>query len=222
MKSKVNRRKFRNFFISNDTQRPMIIAQLAYVLTVAVALIATVLSPFYTDIFRTGELWVQNFSAKMFIVLLERTTIASLFILVLSFIYFIISSHKFCGPLVNIGRTIKRISERDFTRKVYLRRGDFLKNEAKQVNAMMTALSNSIAVIKKENLLLIEDIEDSIQACDKQTGVDAKLKGFRDRAYRCQAQLNSFQLIEDSMDNTGTVQPPRQHLVGDKFPSVSQ
>ena len=199
----------------------MVIAQLAYILLVAVALIATVLSPFYIDIFKTGELWVQHFSAKMFIVLLERTTIAGLFIMVFSFFYFIIVTHKFCGPLVNIGRTIARISERDFTRKIYLRRGDFLKNEAKQVNAMMTALSNSIATIKKENLLLIEDIEESIQGCDKQTEIDAKLKDFQDRAHRCRVELNHFQLIGESMNNTGTGQLQRQHLVGDKSPSAN-
>ena len=121
MKSNANHRKFRNFFISKDIQRPMVIVHLAYIFLIAVALIATVLSPFYTDIFKTGDLWAKHFSAKMFIVLLERLSIASLFIMVISFFHFIIFTHKFCGPLVNIGRSIARISERDFTRKVYLR-----------------------------------------------------------------------------------------------------
>jgi len=220
MKSKANRRKLRNFFISKELQRPIIIAHLAYLLYVAVALIATILSPYYIDIFKTGDLWIKHFSAKMFIVLLERLSITGLFIMVISFFHFIIFTHKFCGPLVNIGRTIARISERDFTRKIYLRRGDFLKNEANQVNAMMKALSNSIAIIKKENLLLIEDIEESIQGCDKQTEVDAKLKGFQDRADRCRVQLNHFKLIGESMNNTGTAQQQRQHLVGEKSPTV--
>ena len=213
MKSKANRRKLRNFFISKDLQRPMIVAHLAYILYVAVAIIATVLSPFYFDIFKTGDLWVKYLSANMFIVLLERLSITGLFIMVTSFFYFVIFSHKFCGPLVNIGRTIARISERDFTRKIYLRRGDFLKNEAKQVNAMMKALSNSIAIIKRENLLLLEDIEESIHACGQQTKIDAKLKGFQDRAHRCRMQLDNFQLIGDSTSNVGTGQG--QQLVSD-------
>ncbi|TET90680.1 MAG: hypothetical protein E3J46_02880 [Desulfobacteraceae bacterium] len=186
---------------------------MAYILLIAVALIATVLSPFYTDIFKTGDLWVKYFSATMFIVLLERLSIASLFIMVISFFHFIILTHKFCGPLVNIGRTIARISESDFTRKVYLRKGDFLKNEAKQINAMMKALSNSIEIIKRENLLLLEDIEESIQACGKQTEIDAKLKGFKDRAHRCRVQLDNFQLIGDSTNKVGTGQC--QQLVSD-------
>ena len=213
MKSNANRRKLRNFFISKDLQRPMIVAHLAYLLYVLVAIIATVLSPYYTDIFKTGDLWVQHFSAKMFIVLLERLSITSLFIVVISFFHFVIFTHKFCGPLVNIGRTIARISERDFTRKIYLRKGDFLKNEAKQINAMMKALSNSIATIKRENLLLLEELEESIQADGKQTEIDAKLKDFRDRASRCRAHLDNFQLIGDSTKNV--VSGQRQQLVSD-------
>ena len=213
MKSNANRRKLRNFFISKEIQRPMAIVHLAYNFLVAVALITAVLSPFYTDIFKTGDLWVKHFSAKMFIVLLERLSIASLFIMVISFFHFIIFTHKFCGPLVNIGRTIARISERDFTRKVYLRKGDFLKNEAEQINAMMKALSNSVEIIKKENLLLIDDIEESIQADGKQTEIAAKLKGFRDRAHRCRVQLDNFQLIDDSTNKVANGQG--QQLVCD-------
>ena len=184
----------------------MIIAHLAYLLYVMIALIATILSPYYTDIFKTSDLWVKHFSANMFIVLLERLSITSLFILVVSVLHFVIFTHKFCGPLVNIGRTIARISEGDFTRKIYLRKGDFLKNEAKQVNAMMKALSNSIATVKSENLLLLEDIEKSIQACDQQTAIEAKLKGIQDRAHRCRMQLDTFQLIGDGTDKVGSGQ----------------
>ena len=213
MTSNRNHRKFRNFFISKDLQRPMVIAHLAYILLVAVALIATVLSPFYTDIFKTGDLWVKHSSAKIFILLLERLSLASLFIVALSSIYFILVTHKICGPLVNIGKTIARISAKDFTRKIYLRKGDFLKNEATQINAMMEALSNSIAIIKRENFLLIEDIEASIQTCGRHTGSDAKLKDFQERAHRCREQLDNFQLIDDS--TLTAVSGQHQRLVSD-------
>jgi nitrate/nitrite-specific signal transduction histidine kinase len=211
MKSNTNRRKLRNFFISKDVQRPMVVAQLVYILLVAAVLIATVLSPFYTDIFKTGDLMDKHHTAKLFIVLLERLSIATLFIVGISFFYFILLTHKLCGPLVNIGRTIERISDRDFTRKIHLRKGDFLKKEAKQINSMMMTLSNSIADIKRENLLLIEDIEKSIQACGQQTESDAKLKDFQDRANRCLVQLDDFQLIGDNTNNVDSGQ--HQQLV---------
>ena len=206
MTSRANRRKLRNFFIHKDLQRPMIVAHLAYLLYVLVAIIATVLSPYYTDIFAAGDLGVKHFSAKMFIVLLERLALVSLFIVVISFFHFVLFTHKFCGPLVNIGHTIARLSKSDFTRNIYLRKGDFLKNEAKQINLMMKALSNSIALVKRENLLLLEDIEKSRQAPGKQTEMDSKLKSFQDRANRCRVQLDNFQLIGENTDSAGTGQ----------------
>ena len=198
MKSNVNHRKFRNYFISKEIQLPIAIAHLAYIILISAALIATVLSPFYTDIFKTGDLWAKHFSAKMFIVMLERLSMASMLTILISFIHFIIFTHKFCGPLVNIGRTIARISERDFTRKIYLRKGDFLKTEAQQINDMMKALSNSVEIIKKENSLLLDDLEKSIQTYGKQAEIEAELKGFQDRAHRCRLHLDNFQLIDHS------------------------
>ena len=213
MKSNVNQRKFRNFFISKEIQRPMAIVHLAYIILIAAALILTVLSPFYIDIFKAGDLWEKHFSAKLFIILLERLSIASLIIAVISFFHFITFTHKFCGPLVNIRRTIGRISERDFTRKIYLRKGDFLKTEAQQINDMMGVLSNSVEIIKKENSLLLDDLEKSIQTYGKQAEIDAELKGFRDRAHRCRVQLDNFQLIDDSTNKVGIDQG--QKLVRD-------
>jgi methyl-accepting chemotaxis protein len=222
MKSTTKHRKFKNFFISKDLQRPIIIAHLAYILLAAVVLIGTVLSPFYTDMFEAGDLWAKRASANMFVILLDRLSIAGIFIMVISLFHFVILTHKFCGPLVNIGKTIARMSEKDFTRKINLRKGDFLKNEAKQINAMMMTLSDSIEIIKKENHLLLEDIAESIKAQGKQTGIDATLGGFHDRADRCRVQLDHFQLIGERLNNTGIDQPNRQHLVNDKLPSASQ
>ena len=220
MKSNPKRRKLKTFFISKDQQRPIVIAHLAYILLIAVAFIATVLSPLYNYMLGSGDLWSKHLFAKMFLVLLERLSVAGLIIAVISFFHFVILTHKFCGPLVNIGRSIARISEKDFTRKINLRRGDFLKNEAKQVNTMMMTLSNSIETIKQENHLLLEDIAESIQAYGKQTEIDATLRGFHDRVDRCREQLDHFQLIGESMNSTGTGQLQQQHLVGDKSPSV--
>ena len=220
MKSHANHRKFRNFFISKEIQRPMAIVHLAYIVLIATALIATVLSPFYLDIFKAGDLWEKHFSAKLFIILLERLSIASLIIAVISFLHFITFTHKFCGPLVNIRRTIGRISERDFTRKIYLRKGDFLVTEAQQINDMMQALSNSVETIKKENTLLLDDLEKSIQAHGKQAEIEAELKGFQDRADRCRVHLDNFQLIGESTNKVCTGQ--RQQLVSDKPLSANE
>ena len=204
MKSKVNRRKLRNFFISKETQRPLVVAHITYLVLVTAVIIATMLSPLYFDIFSTNELWVKHFSAKMFIILIERTAFAGLFVVILSFFHFIVLTHKLCGPLVNIGNTIRRITAKDFTRMVYLRKGDFLEKEATQINKMMEELSGSLEIIRKENSLLIEDLESSEMEFRKHAVIREKLKGLQDRAQRCRIQLENFQLPGESTNATGT------------------
>jgi methyl-accepting chemotaxis protein len=206
MKSNKNRRKLRNYFISKETQRPLVVAHITYLVLVTVVIIATMLSPLYFDIFSADELWVKHFSAKMFIILIERTTIAGLFVAILSFFHFILLTHKLCGPLVNIGNTIRKITAKDLTRKVYLRKGDFLNKEANQINTMMDELSSTIEIIRKENLLLIEDLEKSKKELGEHEVIGEKLKGFQDRARRCRIQLENFQLISDSRNNEDTDQ----------------
>ena len=195
--NKTNRRKFRNFFISKNTQRPLLVAHIAYLLLVVTAVIATVLSPFYLDMYHANDLTVRYFSAKMFMVLIERIGLTSLLILILSSFHFVIITHKLCGPLVNISNTIGRISSKDFTRMIYLRRGDFLKNEAHQINTMMEELSKSIELIRRENRLLCDDLEASLTHYGKHGEIDSRLRGLMDRADRCRLQLDSFRLIND-------------------------
>ena len=61
----------------------------------------------------------------------------------------------------------------------------------------------SIEEIKKENLLLLQDLEGSIKEYDRNEEIDTKLKGFRERAHRCQIHLDNFILIGDSTDKSG-------------------
>ena len=82
------------------------------------------------------------------------------------------------------------------------------------------ALSNSIATVKKENLLLLEDIEESIQACGQQMEIEAKLKGFQDRAHRCRVHLDTFQLIGDGTNEVGSGQ--HQQLVSVNLDSANK
>ena len=60
--------------------------------------------------------------------------------------------------------------------------------------------------IKRENLLLVEDLAESIQAGSQQTEMDAKLKGFQEKAHRCRVHLDNFQLIGDRTNKVGTGQ----------------
>ena len=84
MKENPKRRKFRSFFISKDLQQPIVYAHLAYILLVAVGLIATVLFPINNDMLGSDDPWTKNFSAKILLALKERLPNAGLIITVIS------------------------------------------------------------------------------------------------------------------------------------------
>jgi methyl-accepting chemotaxis protein len=159
MKRTANRRRLKNYLIANKIHFKMMLANLTLMLLVIAVVIGAVLYPFYHEIFRIDDIYAQHYSAKFFVVLLDRLSLALIAVLLISLIYQMIINHKFCGPLVNFSHTFKKISQGDLTRKIYLRRYDFLKNEAAQVNDMIDSLSDHIMTLKRDNDHLLSAIE---------------------------------------------------------------
>jgi methyl-accepting chemotaxis protein len=137
MKPKKRVRKIHNYLVSKEIQFRMVITNFLYLCLISLVLILTILSPYFYDIFNDDELWVQYLSAKTFIVLLDRLFIALPLIFVISFIHFIVLTHRFCGPVMNIKNTMQEVARGNLTRKVYLRKNDFLKEEAATLNHMI-------------------------------------------------------------------------------------
>lgn len=158
MRHQKNRRKLRNLFISS-IQFKLAFANLVYILLVIGVVVLSVLSPFYADMYGSSSLYDQHLAANIFIVLIERSFVALLAILIFSFIHQVIISHRFCGPLVNFNKTFEKISHGDLTRKVFLRRHDFLKNEAAQVNEMIDSLTSFVRKAKENHDRLYEILE---------------------------------------------------------------
>ncbi len=196
MKHKMNNRKLKNYLIKKDIQLKIAISNLVYMLLMVAVIVLTILSPLYLDIFQSIDLCNQYFSAKMFIILLERLVFALLILLVLAFLHQIVLTHKFCGPLVNFVKTFKKISEGDLTRKIFLRRYDFLQNEANQVNEMMDGLSSLLAKIKTENSLLLSMLEEATGSEKAPEKTGAALKKAAEHAIHCQEHLSMFILSE--------------------------
>ena len=159
MKREANRRQLKNYLVVNKFHLKLLVINLIYVLFIFAVIIGEVLFPFYQDIFKINDLYAQHYSAKFFIVLLNRLSIALLVILVFIFLYQVMVNHKFCGPLVNFSNTFRKISQGDLTRKIFLRRHDFLKNEAAQVNGMIDSLSERIMTLKKDHDSLLSALE---------------------------------------------------------------
>lgn len=184
MNVKRNHRRWKNFLIRRDVQLPIIAANLVFLGAVCAVLVAVLLSPLYHDMLKAEDLWVQHVSGNLFLILLQRITLAILLIVVLATAYQIILSHRFCGPLVNFGHTFARMAKGDFSRKVHLRKNDFLKAEAAQVNAIIDRLNEDGKILHEnfnriaatlsllslqeappETAVLIDKLRKSVDSC---------------------------------------------------------
>jgi methyl-accepting chemotaxis protein len=198
MKRTANRRQLKNYLVANKIHFKMMLANLTLMLLVFAVVIGAVLYPFYHEIFRINDMYAQHYSAKFFIVLLDRLSLALIAVLLISLIYQMIINHKFCGPLVNFSHTFKKIIQGDLTRKIYLRRYDFLKNEAAQVNDMIDSLSDHIMTFKKDTDHLLSAIEDmsvvEVERAEYQNAVETLKK----QAHICQEHLSVFKIEGNS------------------------
>jgi signal transduction histidine kinase len=104
-------------------------------------------------------------------VLLDRLIIALPLIFVISFIHFIVLTHRFCGPMINIKNTLQEVARGNFTRKVFLRKNDFLKEEATILNHMIDQLAGHYEEIREDNTILLAMIEGKL---DENTGETAE------------------------------------------------
>jgi methyl-accepting chemotaxis protein len=144
-----NRRKLRNFLINPSFQLRLALIYIVFLGLVLAVIVATLLVPFYPGIHESKDLWMQYITAKITLILMDRVALLILIIVVMSIIYQIIFSHRVCGPLVNMNHTFDCLSKGDLTRKVFLRRKDFLKKEAENINGMVDALNKRVFMLKK-------------------------------------------------------------------------
>ena len=194
MRRTANQRRLKNYLVANKIHFKMMLANLTLMLLVFAVVIGAVLYPFYHEIFRINDIYAQHYSAKFFVVLLDRLSLAFIAVLLISLIYQMIINHKFCGPLVNFSHTFKKIARGDLTRKVFLRRNDFHKNEAAQVNDMIDSLSKHIMTIKKDHDLLMATLEDIMAGEMTPTERVNSLNTLKKHADNCHNQLSVFKI----------------------------
>ncbi len=196
MRQYKNRRRLKNYFFVNKTQIQIVLFNFTMMILVFGIIIASALLPLYSDIFRSSDIYLQNLAAKLFVVLLERLSIGFGLVLLIILLHQALVIHKLCGPLVNFGKTFNKISQGDLTQKIFLRRRDFLQNEAHQVNEMLDSLTDSLSAIKKENTLLLSELEQLIsKQAEKETIVNA-LKNVKRRADLSNNHLSKFRILE--------------------------
>jgi len=159
METKGNRRHLKSYLINQEVQLKMVLINLAYVLVIIFLTLLVLLSPILHDMFLADDLDVQYMAAQSFLVLMKYLVPAVGVMFLLSFAHQIVFSHRILGPLVNFGHTFERIAEGDLTRKVFIRKGDYLWKESERINAMIDSLSRGMADIRSSHEKLISVIE---------------------------------------------------------------
>ena len=199
MKQTANRRQLKNYLIVNKFHFKLLVINLVYALMIFAVIILAVLCPFYRDIFQISDIYGQHYSAKFFIVLLNRLSIALLVLLLFTLLYQVMINHKFCGPLINFS-------------KIFLRRYDFLKNEAAQVNGMIDSLSEHILIIKREYALLLCAIEDMSRVEMEHNDYQNAIETLKKQADICNKHLSVFKI--DHINNREKNTDPTHDILG--------
>lgn len=146
-----DRRKLKNYFIRKDIQLKFICINLLFMFLITFVTIFVILFPLIALMYQTDNLETQYQAAKTFVIIFKDLPIALGLVIILFLLQQLLTTHQLCGPLVNFAETFKKIAEGDLTRKVALRRYDFLNEEKQHINEMIDSLSHTIGSIKEEH-----------------------------------------------------------------------
>ena len=210
MKGERNRRKVRNLIV-NKKQLIIVVISTVYIFLAVVGTLAVIVAPVYSDIFQSNDAIAQREAAKVFILLSEKLGVALSAIFFLTIIPLIWGTHKFFGPLINISNIFKRVAGGDLTARVYLRRGDFLKSEARLANEMIHSLAMTISDVKQQNHLLTTTLNGIVEGRHPGSRTDDEILEAHNQARTCEALLSK--LITTEMSDDGKMP--------DEFPEVS-
>lgn len=199
MGRKDNRRRFRNYLVNKEVQLKIVCINLVYMLIITIVTLTVLLSPILHDMLISDDLDVQYRAAQSFLMLMQRLAPAVVVMLVLNSLHQLFLTHRICGPLVNFAHTFKKIAEGDLTRKVFLRKKDYLRAECEKINEMVDSLATFITNVKGTNDKLISVIEDGMaQIEDEETKTKmAKALGtVEEKARLVEKGLSVFELTD--------------------------
>jgi methyl-accepting chemotaxis protein len=188
---KKNRRKLRNFIV-NKKQLAIVVIGTVYFFLALIAVLTLITAPVYNDIFQSSDISVQRESAKIFILLSEKLTIALSATFIFAIIPLVWLTHRLFGPLINFAHIFKRVSRGELTAQIYLRRGDLLKSEADLVNEMIQSLLQTISEVKSQNQQLVRTLNSLIDRGGARNGPDDDLIEARQQALACEKLLAKF------------------------------
>jgi methyl-accepting chemotaxis protein len=164
------KRKLSNYLINKDLQLRLIRNNLFYLLICVIATVSILLYPLIHEMMFVLDLESQYRAAQTFLLLVKWLVPAILMVLILFMGHTIIITHRICGPLVNFTHAFDRLAQGDLSRKVYIRKGDYLKSECKRINLMIEGISDIISRLFTHHNQLLATLQSlNEQTSDTQT-----------------------------------------------------
>jgi methyl-accepting chemotaxis protein len=194
------KRSFQNYLLNKDLQLHLLAQSFIYASVMVMASIGIILYPLIHDIVILDDLDRQYEAAQTFLSLIKRLIPAILILLALFMGHLIAITHRICGPLVNFTHTFNRLAEGDLTRKVHLRKGDYLKSECERINHMIDGLSDLINRLRSDHgklMITLQDIKERVRDADTAEKIEVTLELIRQDAKYLSDTLSRFKVEED-------------------------
>ena len=192
-----NRRHVKNYLINRHDQLRVTLITLIYMSVVVLLTVGIILYPYFMDIFFSEDLNVQYRASQAFLILLNPLLPALAIIFILVTLHQIFITHRIWGPLVHMKNIARMVGNGDFSRKLFIRKNDYLKNECTQLNEMIDGLSARISKIMEHHDRLastVDDMSESIEKIDTKEEFQARLKEIRSRVELLTEALSRFKL----------------------------
>jgi methyl-accepting chemotaxis protein len=196
MKEK-NQRKIKNYLINKKLQLPIVTNSIICLAIASIIIVLVVLHPFIFDMMFSKDPEIQHEAAESLSIIVKRLipTVIVLFVLFIS--QMIIVTHKISGPLENFRQTFEQITRGNFTRRVIIRRGDYLADECRQINEMINGLSNMVKRLIEDNKTLmttLEGLKHRSGDLDTEEGIKSALDILKQEARYIEKTLNLFKI----------------------------
>lgn len=194
-----NDRKIKNLFINKNLQSKIIITGMLYMFLVLIITIGTILFPIIHEMLRSDDLNTQYKAAQSFLILAKRLLPCTIVLFSFFFVHLILITHRICGPLVNFTNTFNHVARGDLTRKVKLRKRDYLHRECNEINAMIEGLSKHILTAKKNHDKMSEVLEEALESVEDintRKRIEIVLDEVKGEALIVSKDLSTFKLDE--------------------------
>ena len=192
-------RKLKNLFIDKGLQSKVIVTSMIYMLLVLVVTICVILFPVINEMHSSSDLNIKYKAAQTFLLLARNLLPSTIALFFFFFVHLIIITHRICGPLVNFRNTFNRMATGDLTRKVHLRKGDYLVRECNQINSMIEGLSEHIYNVRANHdkmSAILEEALESVEDLNTRKKIEKILDEVKGEALTVKEDLSNFKIDE--------------------------